>query len=308
MKAVVCRKYGPPEVLSLTELKKPIPKDKEVLIKIVATAVNSGDVRVRGLAVSGFQRIIIQLVLGFTKPRKQVLGTVLSGVIESVGSKVKKFAVGDEVYAMTGFKFGTYAEYIVLHENSPLFFKPTTASFEEAAAIPFGGSTALYFLEKAKIGKKENQKVLVYGATGAVGTAAVQIAKYYGATVTAVCSEAGVDIAKKIGSDNIILYTKEDFTKNGEKYDIIFDAVGKKQKQECVDSLEKNGVYVSVAGLDVAAETKDQLEFLKKIFDEKKYQAIIDKTYTLDEIVDAHHYVDSGRKKGNIVIKVSSQV
>lgn len=306
MKAVICTKYGSPDVLKVVELSKPVAKDREVLVQIMATAVNSGDVRVRGLAVSGWQRMMIRLVIGFNKPRKQVLGTVLSGVAQSVGGKVTKFKVGDEIYAMTGFKFGTYAEYITLNENSPIALKPSNASFEEAAAIPFGGSTAIYFLNKAKIGKKANQKVLIYGATGAVGVAAVQIAKYYDTTVTAVCSEEGESVVKSIGADKIIFYKKEDFTKNGDTYDIIFDAVGKKPKQECAGSLEKDGVYVSVAGFDIASETREQLEFLKKLFEEKKYQAVIDKAFTLDELVEAHRYVDGGRKKGNVVIKVSS--
>lgn len=306
MKAVICTKYGSPEVLKVVELEKPVAKDKEVLVRIMATAVNSGDVRVRGLAVSGWQRVIMRLVLGFNRPRKQVLGTVLSGVVESAGSKVTKFKMGDEIYAMTGFKFGTYAEYVTLNEDSPIVLKPSNATFEEAAAIPFGGSAAMYFLNKAKIGGKGNQKVLIYGATGAVGVAAVQIAKYYGAIVTAVCGEEGEGIVKSIGADKVILYTKEDFTKNGDTYDIIFDAVGKKPKQECVGSLEKDGVYVSVAGFDIASETREQLEFLKKLFEEKKYQAVIDRTYDLDNIVEAHKYVDSGKKKGNVVVKVCS--
>lgn len=306
MKAVICTKYGLPEVLKVVELDKPIAKDKEVLVKIMATAVNSGDVRVRGLAVSGLQRVMIRFVIGFNKPRKQVLGTVLSGIVESVGSTVTKFKVGDEVYAMTGFKFGTYAEYVTLNEDSPIALKPSNASFEEAAAIPFGGSTAMYFLNKAKIGQKSNQTVLIYGATGAVGVAAVQIAKYYGATVTAMCSEEGEAVVKSIGADKIIFYTKEDFTKNEDRYDIIFDAVGKKTKKECANSLEKDGVYVSVAGFDIASETREQLEFLKKLFEEKKYQAVIDKIFSLNELVEAHRYVDSGRKKGNVVIKVTS--
>lgn len=305
MKAIICEKYGPPEVLKLKEVPKPRPKPNEVLVKIMATAVNSSDVRVRGLDVPGFLRIVMRLVLGFTGPRKPILGVVLSGIVETVGAEVTEFKPGDEVYATTGFNFGAYAEYITLPANSTITLKPKKASFEQAAAILFGGATALYFLHKANIETKREQKILIYGASGAVGTAAVQIARHFGAEVTAVCSGENAKLMKTLGATYTIDYTKQDFTKNKKKYDIIFDAVGKKSKKECAESLAQNGQYVTVGGLDTASEGKEQLLFLKELYDAHEYKAVIDKTYPLEEIVEAHRYVDQGKKKGNVVITVS---
>ena len=305
MKAVICTTYGMPDVLKLMEVEKPKPKDNEVLVKIRATAVNSGDVRVRGLAVNGFLRIVMRFVLGFSKPRKPVLGTVLSGVVEEVGKSVKAFKIGDEVFASTGFRFGAYAEYIALPENSTLMHKPKTASFEEAAAILFGGMTSLYFLHKAGITSKPNQKVLIYGATGSVGTAAVEIAKYYKAHVTSVCGEQGIELANKLGSDAVVIYTQQDFTKLDGRSDIVFDAVGKTSKKDCAGILSQGGRYVTVGGLDVAKETKEQMEFLKELYDRKEMHANIDRTYSLEDIVEAHRYVETGRKKGNVVVKIN---
>jgi len=304
MKAVICKEYGPPEVLQITEINKPVPKANELLIKIKASAVNSGDVRVRALDVPGYLRIVMRVVLGITKPRKPVLGIVFSGVVENIGEKVKNFKVGDEVYASAGFKFGAYAAYITLPEDGVITLKPSKASFLEAAAIPFGGMSAIYFLRKANISGQENQKVLIYGATGAVGTAAIQIAKYYKAEVTAVCSEEGLELAKRLGSDHVLVYTKQDFTKSSEKYDIIFDAVGKTNKKAIRSILKKEGIFITVGGLDVASETKEQLEFLKQLVDENLFEAIIDKVYPFEHIVEAHRYVDLGRKKGNVVIEM----
>ena len=307
MKAAICTKYGvPEEALQIVEVEKPTPKDNEVLIKIMNSAVNSADVRVRSLDVSGFLKIVMRLVLGFSKPRKPILGTVFSGVIEQIGSKVKNFKVGNEVFGLTGFNFGAHAEYITLSDKSIIVPKPINATFEEAAAILFGGQTAIYFLEeKAKISKKENCKVLVYGATSSVGTAAIQIAQYFTAQVTAICSEIGQKLVKELGVENIILYDKEDFTKTAEKYDIIFDAVGKTTKQQCVPLLNDRGCFVTVAGLDSAAERKEQLELLRKMFEAGKYKATIDKTYSIDEIIEAHRYVDTKRKKGNVVLRIA---
>lgn len=306
MKAVICERYGPPEVLKITEVEKPLPKENEILIKIMATAVNSGDVRVRGLIVDGFLRIIMRLVLGFDGPRKKILGLVLSGVVEDIGTNVKNFKPGDRVYASTGFKFGAYAEYISVAENSPVTFMPKKASFEEAAALPFGGNTAMYFLKKAGIETRSGQNVLIYGASGAVGTAAVQIAKYFGATVTGVCSEDNFELVRNLGADNVTIYTKEDFTKNGLSYDIIFDAIGKKSKKECIGSLSKEGKYITVGGLDTASEKKEYLSFIAELFDKGKYKAVIDRIYPLSEIVEAHRYVDTGRKKGNVVVRITN--
>jgi len=305
MKAVICTKYGPPEVLRIEVVEKPVPKDNEILIKIIASAVNSGDVRVRGLVVKGFMKIVMRLVLGFSKPRKPILGTVFSGIVEQVGKNVNDFKIADEVYGITGFKFGTYAEYIAVSDKSAVTKKPFNATFEEAAAICFGGQTAYYFLEKAKISEKSNLKVLIYGATGSVGTAAIQIAKYHNAEVTAVCSEQGKELVKGLGADNIILYTTEDYTKIPEKFDIIFDAVGKITKKQCAHLLNNGGFFKSVEGFDVASDEIEQLKFLRELFEKGQYKATIDKTYSIDEIIDAHRYVDTGRKKGNVVLRIA---
>jgi NADPH:quinone reductase-like Zn-dependent oxidoreductase len=306
MKAVICTKYGAPEeVLQIIEVAKPTPKDNEILIKIMASAVNSGDATTRGLAVEGFLKIVMRFVLGFKRPRNPVLGVVFSGIVEQTGKNVKNFAPGDEVYGLTGFKFGAHAEYIIKSEKNVIVKKPVNASFEEAAAIAFGGQSAIYFLEKAKIAEKENPKVLIYGATGSVGTAAIQIAKHYDAQVTAVCSESGQTLVKELGVDDIILYDKEDFTKRSERFDIVFDAVGKTTKKQCAPLLNENGRFVTVNSLDIAAERKEQLELLRKLFEAGKYQATIDKIFSIDEIVEAHKYVDTGRKKGNVVIKIA---
>ncbi|MFN8576655.1 MAG: NAD(P)-dependent alcohol dehydrogenase [Candidatus Sericytochromatia bacterium] len=304
MKAIICTKYGKPEVLEIREIDKPKPKDNEVLVKILSTAVNSGDVRVRGLIVDGFLRIVMRFVLGFNKPRKPVIGNVASGIIEEIGKDVKAFKVGDEVFLSTAFRFGTYADYIAFPENSTITHKPQKASFEDAVAIIFGGMTAKYFLEKAGISKL-NKKVLIYGATGSVGCSAVEISKYYKANVTSVCSEQGAELSKKLGSDSIIIYTKEDFTKIDEKFDIIFDAVGKITKKQCSKLLKEDGKYITVGGLDVTKETKSQLEFLSSLYDKGYLHANIDKIYSFNEIREAHDYVEKGRKKGNVVIKVN---
>lgn len=305
MKAVICTKYGPPEVLQIQDVPKPIPKDSQILVKIVATAVNSGDVRVRALDVKGFMKTVMRFVLGFSKPRKPILGTVFSGIVEQVGKNVSNFKIGDEVYGITGFKFGTYAEYIAVSDKSVVVKKPSNATFEEAAAICFGGQTAYYFLEKANVSKKANLKILVYGATGAVGTAAIQIAKYHNAEVTAVCSEQGKELVKELGADKIILYNKEDYTKTAEKFDIIFDAVGKITKKQCGHLLNHGGIFKSVESFEMASEEIEQLNFLRELFEKGKYKATIDRTYSIDEVVAAHRYVDTGRKKGNVVLKIS---
>ena len=305
MKAAICSKYGPPEVLRIEMVEKPVSKDNEILIKIIASAVNSGDVRVRGLVVKGFMKIVMRLVLGVFKPRKPILGTVFSGIVEQVGKNVTNFKIADEVYGITGFKFGTYAEYVSVSDKSVVVKKPFNATFEEAAAICFGGQTAYYFLKKGNISGKSKLKVLIYGGTGSVGTAAIQIAKYHNAEVTVVCSEQGKELVKQLGADKIIVYTKEDYTKTSEKFEIIFDAVGKISKKECAHLLNKGGIYKSVAGFDVASDEIEQLEFLRELFEKGKYKATIDRTYPIDEIIEAHRYVDTGRKKGNVVLRIA---
>jgi len=303
MKAVICTKYGSPEVLQLREVFKPKPKDNQILVKIVATTVNSADARVRSLDIKGFLKVIMQLVLGSSKPRKPILGTVFSGVVETVGDKVSKFKVGDKVFGMTGYNFGTYAEYITVNQNSNMLEMPKNATYEEAAAIIFGGQTAIYFLEKANIGDKPNQKTLIIGATGSVGTAAIQIARHHKADITAVCSSEGRKLVSDLGVNNIVLYDKEDFTKQTEKIDIIFDAVGKYNRKQCKILLNKNGIYKTVSSTN-ASETIQQLQLLKELFEKEEFKAVIDKTFQMKEIIQAHRYVDTGRKKGNVVLKI----
>jgi len=304
MKAVICTKYGTPEVLQIQEVSKPLPNDNQILVKIIATAVNSGDVRLRSLDVKGFLKVIMRLVLGITRPRKPILGIVFSGIVESKGNKVSKFKVGDKVFGMTGFKFGTYSEYIAVNQNSNVLEMHKNATYEEAAAIIFGGQTAIHFLNKAKIAKKLNQKILIIGATGSVGTAAIQIAKHHNANITAVCSSNGHKLVSELGVKNIVLYDKEDFTSWADKFDIIFDAVGKSNKNLCKNLLNENGVYKSVSS-GYASETIQQLQLLKELFEKGEFKATIDKTFPMDKIADAHKYVDTGRKKGNVVLKIS---
>lgn len=305
MKAAICTKYGGPQVLQFTEIQKPSPKNNEVLVKIKSTAVNSGDVRVRGLKVSGFMKVIMLFVLGFSKPRKPVLGTVFSGVIEQVGDGVKDFKIGDEVFGSTGFSFGTYAEYLCISENGPIKQKPKNISHDEAAASIFGGQTAISFLQKANIESLDKPNILIYGGSGAVGTAAIQIAKYYNSTVTVVCGSRSKDLIEKLDADKIVFYDKEDFTKLDDKFDIIFDAVGKISKKQSNHLLKTGGIFKTVGGFEVASETKEQLLLLAKFFEAGKYDAVIDKVYTFDEIVEAHKYVDTGKKQGNVVLKIN---
>src|SRR5215469_6621602 len=248
MKAVVCTRYGPPEVLQLQEVVKPTPKDKEVLVRIYATAVTASDCIIRGFKVSTRRWLLGRLLLGLTKPRNSVLGLVLAGEIETVGKDVKRFQMGARVYAFTKFRFGAYAEYTCLPEDSVMAVMPSNLTYEEAAAIPFGGLLALHYLRKGNI--QSEQKVLIYGASGAVGTSAVQLARHFGAEVTGVCSTTNVELVKSLGADQVIDYTKEDVTTGGEVYDVIFDAVGKTKssplKAQCHQALTPNGKYISV--------------------------------------------------------------
>ncbi|MGC5324222.1 NAD(P)-dependent alcohol dehydrogenase [Brevibacillus sp. SYSU BS000544] len=302
MRAVVCTKYGSPDVLELKMVEKPVPKDKEVLVKIHATAVTSGDCRVRTFNSPLLYWIPMRLFLGITKPRKPILGVELAGEIEEIGKDVKRFKKGDQVFSFTGMQFGAYAEYISLPEDGLVAIKPTNASYEEAVAILFGGTTALHFLRKGNIQK--GKKVLVYGASGAVGTSAVQLAKYLGAEVTGICSTTNIELVKSLGASRVIDYTKEDFTQRSERYDIIFDAVGKTSKSICKKVLTTNGTFVSVEGQGVAKERIEDLLLLKELFETGKLQAVIDRRYPLEQIREAHRYVEQGHKKGNVVITV----
>src|SRR5712691_2182044 len=304
MKAMVCTKYGPPDVLQLQEVAKPTPKDNEVLVKVHATAVTSSDCLIRGSKVPLRLWLPMRLVIGFTKPRNPILGIVFAGEVESVGTDVTRFQKGNQVYAFN-IRCGTYAEYTCLPENSVMAFKPSTVTYEEAAAVPYGGLLALHFLRKSQI--QSGKKVLIYGASGAVGTAAIQLARHFGAEVTGVCSTTNLELVKSLGADTVIDYTQEDFTKAGELYDCIFDAVGKRKssqvKLQCKKALAPNGKYLSVDDGSPKLQSEDLL-FLTGLVEAGKIKPVIDRNYPLEQIVEAHRYVDQGHKKGNVVITV----
>ncbi len=317
MKAAVYTQYGPPEVLHLKEVEKPIPNKNELLLRIRATAVNSGDWRLRKA-----DPFAVRFIFGLIRPKINILGSVFSGEVESVGDEVKHFKVGDFIFGHTDMSFGAYAEYKCLPENASIALKPANISHNEAAVIPFGGVTALHFIKKAKI--KSGQKVLVVGASGAVGSAAVQLAKSFGADVTGVCSTANIALVKSIGADNVIDYTKENFTQNGVTYDVIFDAVKAIAVSQSIKSLNKNGIMIlSAAGVPemlqgfwismtskkkvmtgVINHTAADIIFLKELIETDKFKPVIDKTYPLEQIAIAHVYVEKGHKKGNVAIEV----
>jgi NADPH:quinone reductase-like Zn-dependent oxidoreductase len=293
--------------LEIKDIPKPSPRKNEVLVKIVASSLNSGDVRIRGLKVEGVMKLVMRIVLGFSKPRQPILGTVFSGEVEEIGDSVTKFNIGDEVYGATGLKQGCHTEYLCIPETKAITLKPKNASFEEAAALPFGGQTAIYFLRKGLIEKINKPKVLIYGATGAVGTGAVQIAKHYGATVTGVCSSRGKELVKALGADDVILYDQEDFTKISDKFDIILDAVGKTNKKQCKPLLKPNGKFLSVEGTDIASESTEYLEILRQLFENNNYNPVIDKVYPMEQVIEAHKYVDTGRKIGNVILNLTEE-
>lgn len=317
MKAAVYNQYGQPQVLQVKEVEKPIPGENEILVSIKATAVNSGDVRLRKA-----DPFAVRFIFGLIKPKINILGSVFSGEVERVGKDVTNFKIGDAVFGHTDMRFGAYAEYKSIAENGSLALKPAAITHAEAAAIPFGGVTAWHFIKKANI--QPGQKVLVVGASGAVGTAAVQLAKSLGAEVTGVCSTANIDLVKSLGADKVIDYTKEDFTKNGEMYDVIFDTVKSITVSRSIKSLRKNGIMIlSAAGMQemlqglwisktsskkvmtgVISHAAADIVFLKELIEAGKFKAVIDRAYPLEQIAEAHAYVEKGHKKGNVIINI----
>jgi len=324
MRAIVCPRYGPPDVLHLKEVEKPIPKNNEVLVKVHATTVTTGDCEFRGLHLPLAWQLMVRIGFGLRRPRKKILGQELAGEIESVGSDVKMFKKGDSVFAATGLRLGAWSEYTGVPEKGLIAIKPANMSYEESATLPVGGLHALHLLGKAKI--QSGQQVLIIGAGGTVGTIAVQLAKSFGAEVTGVDTGRKLEVLRSIGSDHVIDYTREDFSKNGERYDVVFDVVGKSSFSVCVRSLKEKGSYLlgnpglsqqvrgvwtsltsskRIIGGMVSYHAED-LVFLKELAETGKIRSVIDRRYPLEQIVEANRYVESGQKTGNVVITVQS--
>lgn len=314
MKAVVCRKYGPPEVLQLKEVKIPVPKDNELLINIKASAVTNSDIFIRSSNMPFPIIIPFRLMMGVFKPRKSIIGLVFSGIVVETGKNIKKFTPGDEVYGMTGFRLGAYAEYTCIKETNStagcVSIKPKNISFEEATSAVYGGSLALQYMDMGNI--KKNQNILIYGASGTSGTIAIQYGKYLGAKVTGVCSGKNIDFIKSLGVDHVIDYTVANTLEANTKFDFILDSVGhgpdgKKRtsrlKEECLKALTENGKCVSIDNGALKLDS-NRLDFLTTLIEQNIIRPIIDKTYPLENIVEAHKYVENGHKKGGVAIKM----
>nr|WP_206606441.1 NAD(P)-dependent alcohol dehydrogenase [Steroidobacter cummioxidans] len=322
MKAIVCTGYGPPEVLQMQDVEKPRPADNEVLVKVHATTVSMGDHRIRSFTVPSAVWLPARMALGLTRPRRNILGIELAGEVEAVGGQVQRFKKGDRVFAATLQGFGAYAQYRCISEDGPVAAKPRNLTYEEAAAVPIGARTALHYLRKANV--QSGQDVLIYGASGSVGTYAVQMAKHFGANVTAVCSTANVELTQSLGADAVIDYTADDFTTRPDRYDVVFDTVGKASFGDCMKVLKSGGSYLNCTPVlpsiqvmraklsgahklilgEAPPETAEALDFIRELLEAGKIRVVVDRKYRFDEIVEAHRYVDQGRKKGNVVISI----
>ncbi len=302
MKAIMYTRYGGPEVLHIGQVPDPQPRADEILVDIKAAAANSADVRLRSLDAPGLLKPIIRLMNGWNKPRNPILGNVYAGVVDSVGPSVSEFKPGDRVYGSTGMKIGAYAEKIAVKASGSVALMPENAGFEEAAALPFGGQTALYFLRKAGI--QAGDPVMVYGASGAVGTMATQLLKMHGAVVIGVSSAANHELLRSLGADHVLDYTSEAFEWDATRYALVFDCVGVLPAKKAKARLRPGGKVLTVGGLDVAAETKSDLQDLSKWFDAGQITAVVDRVYPMDEVVEAHRYLDTKRKRGSVILTI----